>query len=174
MIGVIQDVTERKLVDDALHKSDVQYRLLANNISDVIWILDMESGIYTYVSPSVEQLRGYSVAEVMAQRMTESLTPASFEKVQKIIPERLAEAQSGVQLNYTDEVEQPCKDGSTVWTEVISHYIFNVESGHWEVYGVLRNITERKQVEEFVARQSRQLRLLYETSQQLNLSLIHI
>ena len=171
MIGVIQDVTERKLVDDALHKSDVQYRLLANNISDVIWILDVESGTYTYVSPSVEQLRGYSVAEVMAQRMTESLTPASFEKVQKIIPERLAEAQSGVQLNYTDEVEQPCKDGSTVWTEVISHYIFNVESGHWEVYGVSRNITERKQVEEFVARQSRQLKLLYETSQQLNRTL---
>ncbi len=171
MIGVIQDITERKIVDEALHKSDVQYRLLANNISDVIWILDLESGIYTYVSPSVEQLLGYTVAEVMAQSMSESLTPASLEKVQKLIPERLMEAQQGILLNYTDEVEQPCKDGSTVWAEVISHYVLNVESGHWEVYGVSRNINERKQIEGLIARQSQQIKLLYEASQQLNRTL---
>ncbi|MBI5945415.1 MAG: GAF domain-containing protein [Chloroflexi bacterium] len=164
MMGVLQDITERKAVDEAWHKSDAQYRLLANNISDVIWILDLETMRFTYVSPSVEQLRGFTVSEALAQDLAASFVPDSMKLIQKVIPERLTEAQQGRQVSYTDEVEQPRKDGTTVWTEVNTHYHFNSASGHWEVYGVSRNISERKFAEKALRKNEERYRLLFESA----------
>jgi PAS domain S-box-containing protein len=164
MVGVIQDITERKAVDEAFHKSDAQYRLLANNISDVIWILDLEAMRFTYVSPSVEQLRGFTAVEAVAQGLSESLTPPSAAFVQSVVPDRLAKAKRGINASYTDEMEQPCKDGSTVWTESNTHFHFNSKSGHWEVYGVSRNITGRRKTEEALRRNEERYRLLFENA----------
>ena len=58
--GFITDITGRKLAEEALRKSEQQYRLIADNSTDVIWTLDL-NGKVTYVSPSVTLLRGYTL-----------------------------------------------------------------------------------------------------------------
>ena len=59
-------IAEQKELERKLMESEEVHRLLADNASDVIWTMDL-SGKFTYVSPSVEKLRGFTVEEVMAQ-----------------------------------------------------------------------------------------------------------
>lgn len=145
-----RDITERMEVERTLRESEQKYKLLADNMKDVIWVLDLRTQKFKYVSPSVEGLRGYTVEEVMAEPVEKSMTPESFQNVTRWIQEKLAEiaenknADMSVELK---EVEQTCKDGSTVWTEVSSVYIVDENNIPVEVLGVSRDISDRKMAE---------------------------
>ena len=153
-IGVLARHLDRML--DALerqkkliHESEAKYRFLADNISDVIWILDPDTGRWIYVSPSITRLLGYSVEEIMQQTMEKTLAPQSSADVQGWIRERSELFLSGKDGEhiYQDEVAYCRRDGSIVWCEVTTHFARN-DSNEMILLGVMRNITERKKAEE--------------------------
>jgi PAS domain S-box-containing protein len=159
-VAVFEIITARKKTEEALRKSEQRYRLLAENIKDVIWILDTESFYFTYISPSVQQLRGYSPEEVMAAPVDEAFIPQDRASRKEIIRQAIADILSGKrQANQFEvsEVPQPCKDGSIVWTEVITSYFLNPETGKVELRGVTRDITERKQAEDQIRKLNAEL-----------------
>lgn len=161
ILSITRDITDRKLAEEKLRKSEEKYRLLAENISDVIWVLDASTMYFTYCSPSVERLRGYTPEEILAEPVTSALTGDSREYLTGLIRSRAEDALSGKDSQgkfFTNEVEQPCKDGSTVWTEVITSYYINPENGKVEVLGVTRDISERKMSENVLRENERLLR----------------
>ena len=97
------------------------------------------------MSPSVEHLRGYTAEEVMAKPLDDALTSEGRAKVGELINKGMSQFINGkeTQKYFTEVLEQPCKDGSTVWTEVITKYNWNIKTGAVEIYGVTRDITER-------------------------------
>jgi PAS domain S-box-containing protein len=123
-------------------------------------VLDTETLFFRYVSPSVEALRGYTVEEIMAQPMDAALTRPTAQVLKEGIRERVAMFRRG-QLTadqfFRDEVEQPCRDGSTIWTEVITSYYLNEQSGHVEIRGVTRDIAERREAQEAIRRMNAEL-----------------
>ncbi len=132
---------------DALRLSEERHRLLADNASDVIWTMDV-SGHFTYVSPSVERLRGYSATEVMQQTLDQALTPDSA----KIATAGLGIAIQAIHakqpvVDFRAELEQPCKQGGTVWTEVSVTGIQNSLGEFVGLLGVTRDISERRRAE---------------------------
>jgi PAS domain S-box-containing protein len=135
---------------EALRSSEEQYRLLADNAGDVIWMMD-PGGHLTYVSPSVEKLRGHTAAEVMQQSLDETLTPESAAIVRSHLAMAKEAALSGGPLpEFRRELGQPRKDGSIVWTEMRISELRN-SAGEWVGFlGVTRDITERKQAEEWM------------------------
>ena len=156
--AVYVDMTERMTIEEELRQSERRYRLLAENMQDVVWLMDLTTNEFTYVSPSVVLLRGYAAEEVMVMPAVDALTPESQQiiaaEIQKALPSFLA----GVPHDPPAlELEQPCKDGTTVWTEAIGRLVINEQNGHIEVYGLSRDLTERKAKEAEIRRLNNEL-----------------
>ncbi len=151
---LLRDITARKEAGEALRASEERYRLITESASDVIWTLDVETLRFTYVSPSVERLRGYTAEEVMAEPIEAALLPEHTLLVQQMLNEQLSLFLAGEKADSGPpsvvEVQQPRKDGTLVWTEVSSKLVRNPRTGRVEVLGVTRDISERKRTEEII------------------------
>jgi PAS domain S-box-containing protein len=140
-----------------LQESEAHYRLLAEHVTDVIWTMDLELH-FTYVSPSVRRMRGYTAAEAQAQTLEEALTPDSCAKIRQALPAGKEGAKK-----FVLELEYLCKDGSTVWTETALTFMQQGGKGPQGILGSSRDITERKKAE----RELEQQRLLVMRSDRL-------
>jgi two-component system aerobic respiration control sensor histidine kinase ArcB len=145
-----QDVTERRRAEEALRGSEEKYRLLADNVTDLIYVLDMNMNP-VYVSPSITPLLGFSVEEGMARGLTESLTPASLEVAAKAVQDVMhveEKRPGGFRGRGTLEVEMYRKDGSTLWVESSVTVLRDPDGRPVGLLGVTRDISERKRAQD--------------------------
>ena len=167
IIGVIilsHDITERRLAEGTLRESEEKYRLLAENARDIIWTMDMNLQ-FTYMSPSVLRIRGYTVEEVMAQSLEEVFTSSSLEIASKAFAEELAlENMEPKDLSRMRklELEHTCKDGSTVWVEVNTSFLRDTDGQPIGILGVSRDITEHKKAEKTIVQQREEYRTIFD------------
>ncbi|MCX8062798.1 MAG: sensor domain-containing diguanylate cyclase, partial [Anaerolineales bacterium] len=144
----------RQEAEETLRQSEARYRLLAENVSDVIWTTDLDFR-YTYISPSVTALTGYSVEEALQLRLKELLTPASYRKAKEEIAKevnklfRLDPSQQRT-WSHTLELEHRCKDGSTRWMEVKTSLLFDAAGTPIGYLGLSRDISERRQARQIL------------------------
>jgi two-component system cell cycle sensor histidine kinase/response regulator CckA len=142
------EVEERKRAEEAVRESERKYRILAENVNDMIWMMDIPEQRLTYVSPSVEKMRGFSPEEVKSQALEEIFTPDSCRRVTNILAEQIAhDSEMNPNRSVTMETEQYRKDGSTIWTEITASFIRNSHNTPVSILGVTRDISERKKAE---------------------------
>jgi diguanylate cyclase (GGDEF)-like protein/PAS domain S-box-containing protein len=154
VLSVVKDITYLKAMENKLRESEERHRLLADHASDVIWTMDIE-GKFTYVSPSVEKLRGYTPEEVMKQSPEEVLCPDSLKEMQAGLEKAIKFVGIKKHFNsYRGELEQPCKSGDTVWTEATVSAMYNEEGMFIGFIGVSRDIMERKKLEKEIIKLS--------------------
>ncbi|MGC1403985.1 MAG: ATP-binding protein, partial [Thermodesulfobacteriota bacterium] len=148
-VGFMLDQLDRSLKQK--RESEEKYRFFAENATDVIWTFSLESMRFTYVSPSILQMRGYTPQEAMELTLEQTLSPESLEQVMKTLQEELSkENEEGVDQKRarTLELQQLRKDGSYGLAEATVSFIRNADGQPVEVLGVTRDITERKRSEE--------------------------
>lgn len=153
------EVEEHRKGEAALRESEERYCLLAENVSDVIWIRDLNLKC-TYISPSIEKLTGYSVEEAMALPLEASYTPDSIAKNMKVLQKELAlenDQKCDPFRVRTLEFEAYRKAGSIIWTESKMTFLRNAAGQITGIQGVSRDITDRKRAEEEKARLEAQI-----------------
>jgi len=161
IVANFRDVTEQKMAEEALQESEAQYRLLAENVTDIICTIDMNLQL-TYISPSIIRQTGFSVEESMARRLEEVITPDSFEAVLKALAEEKAMEsieQKDLARSRTLELELKRKDGSTFWTEAEATFLRDPDGQAIGILAVARDISERKRAEDDKKQLEHQLQL---------------
>ena len=161
---VLYDITEQKAAADRLVKSEEQFRLLAENSTDVIWTMDID-GRYSYISPSISKLRGYSVDEVAKQTFIDAVSTNSIEDAKIMFHSLRSKILSGQKFDpQTLAIELQHKDGSTVWSEIVVDAIFDKEGKFLHVLGITRNIDQRKKAEDALEESRARYRTLSDAS----------
>lgn len=144
--------------------SELKYKLLAENAGYVIFTLDLNLK-FTYVSPSVEELRGFKVEEMANQPISQVLTPTSYKKVLKSIvllnPGQNKKIENKP-VPQVIELEILKKGDTTVWTEVKVSLITNEQSFPSGILGVCRDISKRKIVEEELLKSREEYKSFFE------------
>jgi PAS domain S-box-containing protein len=154
IFSIIRDVTEWK-------RNERRYRLLADNSLDVIWTLDLEEMRYSYVSPSIQRLRGLTVKQALAEPLEQSLTPESLARVGAIIARPGGPDDDGA---FTGIFDQPCADGSIKHVEITTSYVRNEAGRPVEVLGVSRDATARVKADQALRESEARFRTLIERS----------
>ncbi len=152
-------VIERKLLENLLAESEERYRLIAENTSDVIWSIDINTLKFNYISPSIINLTGFTVEEAMSKSIRETLEEKSANFVLTELPKRIENFYTGNLNKRIDvqEMQQWCKDGSLIWVEFTTMLQSNNEGHITGILGVTRNINERKRAEIEIQEKNRQL-----------------
>ena len=148
ILNVTKDITKLKLVEDQLRKSEEKYRLLAENMNDVIWQTTPDM-VFTYVSPSIKQQRGYEASEVLGTPIWDFIDPneiLSWRNRVKLPFNILLSCEAAFKTEpYELHVR---KDGTTLWTETMTTPVINDEGNLIAFQGVTRDVTERKLLED--------------------------
>jgi PAS domain S-box-containing protein len=146
------EIAERKKAEEQIGESEKRYRLLADNVTDVIWKVNADSPTrLNYISPSVTPLLGYTVEEAMAKPMDEVFAAESFRDAVNILEEEMARERNGNGAQRRSrrlDLELVRKDGSLVAVEVNFAFIRDPEGRPVEILAVARDIAERKSMQE--------------------------
>ncbi|HUN54869.1 MAG TPA: sensor domain-containing diguanylate cyclase [Smithella sp.] len=161
--GIVRDTTERNQSEELLRESEKRYRLLADNITEHIWILDLTSMNMTYLSPSVEKIYGIPLDEIKNFSLKDILTEESFQKIVdaffKEMPVALATPPPALH-KYTLELGARHKDGHIVPIENTMSFMRDENGRLAYILGETRDITERKKAEALLKKSEEQYRLL--------------
>ena len=151
LVGTHIDVTESMRAEENVRTSEQKYRMLTESMKDVVWIVEVDSLRFLYVSPSVERLRGFTPEEVMAGTIETTVMPEQAGRLRDMIrqhAEEFRQGQIGADTFFTLELQQPCRNGGHVVTEAVVRFWPNQRTGQLELHGVSRDITDRKRAEE--------------------------
>jgi len=163
--GVTRDISERLQAEQSLRESEEKYRLLAENLTDIVWSMDMNL-CFTFVSPSVMQIRGYTVEEAMDQSLSETVVPESLEEVMALLARKMQLVESGDHAAWDPivfQVEQPCKDGTTIFTSNNAKLVRGPDGRPSLIVGVTHDITERLQAESELQMERDKLTAIFES-----------
>ncbi|MFA6216378.1 MAG: PAS domain S-box protein [Candidatus Omnitrophota bacterium] len=138
------EITIRYQAQNRLQESESRYRLLAENVTDVVMLADLDFH-WLYISPSVVNLMGYSVQEAMQKPVKELLSADSYELFKKSFKEDMRK-RGNFPRSRILELECRRSDGTSVWLEVSINAIYNAQGEPFRLIGVARDISERKKV----------------------------
>jgi PAS domain S-box-containing protein len=154
------EITERKKSEQKLSESRELYKLIADKMTDVVWLMDL-NGKSLFVSNSIEQFTGFTVEEYLRQTIDDRFTPASSASGKVLFNGEIArlalQPEALHSFSYTYRMEYMCKDGRAKWGELLMTPYFGQDNQWLGIHGVTRDITERKMSEESLREKATEL-----------------
>ena len=154
------DITELQQAQRAVVERETRYRLLAENISDVIAKMN-PAGIRTFITPSCYALLGYTPEELIGQRYIDIVHPDDRPHALAAIQQAISDRKTT--FSFIRRFRH--KVGRDVWVEITNNIVYDRNRGvPLEIIGVFRDITERKQAEDALRESEEKFRLLLDVA----------
>jgi two-component system cell cycle sensor histidine kinase/response regulator CckA len=138
----LSDITERKLLEDALKESEATFRAHVENSFDVIFTLDA-AGNFVFVSPAWERHFGYPVSEVIGKNFAPFVHPDDVQPCVEYLTQILGSGKSGTSPVYRVK----CADGSLL-SFVANGMPYTDTKGRILFIGVGHDVSEQLQAEQ--------------------------
>ncbi|PKK86487.1 MAG: hypothetical protein CVT48_01060, partial [Thermoplasmata archaeon HGW-Thermoplasmata-1] len=153
----------RSIISEASEamRSEEKFRKLAENSFDIIATID-ENGIVTYVSPSVERIRGFKPEEFVGKSGIAVMGDLKIPDAEKMFKEYMSSLAEGTAIEGL-EIPMTKKDGTPLQTEVNVAPVF-VNGKFKGIQATMRDVTERKKMEEELRHSEERFRAIAENS----------
>jgi len=165
--GIVRDVTERKKAEEALQKSQELYHLLAEHMTDIVWIMDLNLNVL-WLSPSAMKARGFSLEEIKTLPLEKQLTPDSIRKALNWLGKLTRQEKDGLITEpydiFSRELEFYCKDGHIIVLDCAFQFLGDEQGKAKSILAEGRDITARKKAEERLRNSEEKFRMLAESS----------
>ena len=169
LLGVLNDVTDRKRAEEALRGSEERYRKLVEQLPAIVYVYDHTAEHRTtYISPQVETLLGYTQAEWIArpELWAELMHP---EDRPQVMSQVAAADQQGLPLDV--QYRLVARTGQTLWFHTLSQIVVDADGVPLYSMGVMNDITRLKEAEAAERRQRALAEALRDTAESLSASL---
>ena len=149
VIGSCVDISERKRIEEALRQSEAKYRLIAENMSDLIGVLDL-NGVIKYVSPSCQSILGYTSEALEGKNVFKLIYRDDVDHVKKQFS-NLKHTKSLNQITFRlNKVNE-----TSIFVEAKGTYVMAEDGEKEHIVFVARDITEKKKAEENLRKSDR-------------------
>ena len=159
---IARDITERKRAVEAVRRTEELYRRAITAANAVPYLSDYETGSFTFIGESIQQLTGYSASE-MTPQLWEELSRETImrgEATGLSAAEAVHRARSGQIKRWQSDCVITTRDGQKRWVADSSIEIVDKQGNATGSIGILMDITERKRTEEALRQSERLLRLV--------------
>ena len=144
VLGIGRDITERKRAEEALRESESSMRAITDSAQDAILMMDPEGRI-SYWNPAAERILGYTSAEAIGQNLHALIVPLRYHEAHYAALPVFQQKGQGAAVGKTLDLEAQRKDGKEISVQ-LSLSALQIKSA-WHAVGILRDITERKEIE---------------------------
>jgi PAS domain S-box-containing protein len=164
--GFNANITQLKQTELALRESEEKFRRIADNVTDVVWVTDLDMKP-TYISPSVERVLGISPQEYLQRPLTDTYPSESIERFTQVLAdefEKEKDPESDKNRIFELEVKRYYHDGTIGWDAISANFIRDDQNRPIAIQGVSRDITERVKVEEALRESETRFKALHNAS----------
>jgi PAS domain S-box-containing protein len=191
IISLVENIDARKQAEESLRESESRYRLITDNVDDVVWSARwtppenlssfdpralLESAIqgwrFEFISPSVERLFGFTVEECLADMPQYRRVPETFPEIVEDVLNELF-GHGGGAVRRTFEIPLYTKTGTQRWCEITLTILPAEPDQSFRAIGILRDITARREIREALRKSEAQFRGLFRNMPDLVLLVDH-
>lgn len=140
-LGLVEDISDRKLAEEALEESEKRYRMLFERGAEGIMVLDLQSGKFKFANPAICKMLGYTAKELTTMGVKDIYPRKELKRVLRKFSEQI-EGEKRLAQNI------PClrKDGTLIYVNINSTRV--VLDGVECNVGFFQDITKRVTAEE--------------------------
>lgn len=164
------DITEKSDAQTALSASEAKFRLLAENMGEVFWFMELDPPRVTYVSPAFEQIWGVPVADLYADNEVwmKALHPDDLESVHTAFHRWISDETGTFLVEY----RVLNREGQIRWITDRGIVIGRKDGRPCQISGIARDITDRKCAEEELRLRNAELRAKYDELERFNRAMV--
>ncbi len=135
-----------KSIEQRIKELEDKNQLLTDNLVDAIWVIDVGTMTYEYITPSIRRISGFSPEEIIGRPVQNQMAEKSYNQIKAKIDESLTQLNNGQNPRRELEVEMTHRNGTPYWVEINAR-LLNEKDKPLKIIGIMRDVTQRKQYE---------------------------
>lgn len=165
ILGIITNLTPQRQAEKKVAETYKNLSFFAENINEILWVLNDEFK-YTYVSPSVKKLLGYTLEEYMSLKFEHLFTPGSYKIVNDALRQRINNKANGIKddTNKYFEVEMYHKNGTIGIFSVVTTPVYENNNDFRGVIGITKDISDEIRIRNKIQESEERYKSIFQNS----------